>query len=94
MPRVTDLRLMRLVACAPVLLLAGCLDPFRRADDLWSYSGNAVAANKLAQTIDPWPRAARDPHFVTNGARIGEAMQRYRTNQPPVAPPAAAPSTR
>lgn len=78
MPRVTKSRLARLALCAPALLMAGCLDPLRRADDLWSWSGDAVAANRLAQTIDPWPRASRNTHFETNGARIAEAMGRYK----------------
>ena len=90
MQRAIDGLVMRAAIVGSTLLLGGCLDVTRRADDLWPYSGDAVAANKAIQTIDPWPRAARDPSIRTNGARMAEAIVKYKTNAA-AAPGAAAP---
>lgn len=80
---------MGMLACAPVLFLSACADPLVRSDALWPYSGDAVAANRIAQTIDPWPRASRNTAFSTNGARVAESIVRYKTSKPPesIAPP-------
>jgi hypothetical protein len=89
MPRAIDPSVARAAAVGVALLLGGCLDVTRRADDLWPYAGDAVAANKAIQTIDPWPPASRDTSIRTNGARMAEAIVRYKTNAAaaPVAPP-------
>lgn len=86
MPRGDDL--LRLCAFAALLSVAGCADAFTRADDLWPYSGDAVAANKALQTIDPWPSRSRNAAFPANGARIGEAIRAYKMGKTADAPPA------
>ncbi|MCC0003578.1 MAG: hypothetical protein H6871_11725 [Methylobacteriaceae bacterium] len=92
MPR-ADKRFRTLLICAP-LLLAGCANPFTRSDDLWPWAGDAVAANRLVQTINPWPRESRDTAFPANGARIAEAMRDYKTGKKIEAPPPAVLVTR
>ena len=74
MRRATNRLCMGMLACAPVLFLSACADPLVRSDALWPYSGDAVAANRIAQTIDPWPRASRNTAFSTNGARVAESI--------------------
>ena len=68
-----------------VLTLAGCVDPH---EPLSPDFGNAVNANNAVQVVDPNPMpviGAAD----TNGQRVGDAMDRYRTGkvirpQPPL----------
>ena len=71
----------------PALALGGCADPhLPLAPDY----GNAVATNMAAQIINPAPNTTyREP--VTNGERMTDAMDRYRTGKvypplPPIAP--------
>lgn len=64
-------------------LLCGCsadlyLD---RRDTIAFRSGDAVAANKVAQMIDPWPAASTERRIATNGERTVRAIERYRTNR-------------
>jgi len=67
-----------------ILTLAACVDPHQ---PLSSDFGNAVNTNIAAQVINPHPvvTGAAD----TDGQRIGDAMNRYRTGkvtrlQPPL----------
>lgn len=79
-----------MLICAPAVVLSACADPMTRSDALWPYSGDAVAANKIAHIIDPWPAASRNTAFSTNGARVAESMVRYKTGKAAetvVAPP-------
>ncbi len=71
-----------LFACAPALFLSACADPLRRSDALWPYSGDAVAANRVAHIIDPWPAASRDTAFSTVAARVAEPTVRYKVGRP------------
>ena len=89
MPRAIDLLRAGMIACAPALFLSACAEPLARSDALWPHSGDAVAANRIAHTIDPWPRASADTAFPTNGARVAESIVRYKTSKAPeaIAPP-------
>ena len=68
-----------------VLTLAGCIDPH---EPLSPDFGNSVNANTAVQVVNPNPMpviGAAD----TNGQRVGDAMDRYRTGkvirpQPPL----------
>jgi hypothetical protein len=63
-------------------LLAGCSDLyFDRRETVTFGAGDAVAANAIQQTIDPWPRASANRDFSTNGARAAGAIARYRTGK-------------
>jgi hypothetical protein len=73
------------IACLFLLAgaLAGCsadlyLD---RRDTIAFHAGDAVEANKIMQTIDPWPRVAANRNIAYNGERMAGAAERYRTNR-------------
>ena len=79
-----------------IVLLAGCTDHFNHDDRMTPYSGEAMAANRVAQMVDPWPASSRSPRFGTNGERMQRAMTNYKAARPPAArrlhhPQAAAP---
>lgn len=76
---------MAILACAPAVLLSACADPLTRSDALWPYSGDAVAANRVAHIIDPWPAGSRDTAFSTVAARVAEPTARYKAARPPEA---------
>jgi hypothetical protein len=64
--------------------LTGCLGVysvlyFDRRESISLHAGDAVAANKVAQMIDPWPAEARDRNIPGNGERQQKAVERYRT---------------
>lgn len=64
------------------LPLAGCRDDYLdRRDSVTLGVGDAVATNAAAQTIDPWPAAARDRFPQTDGERVRNAVERYKKNE-------------
>jgi len=61
---------------------AGCADLYYdRRDTISLHGGDAVAANKIAQTIDPWPRAVANNKIDADGVRMQRAIERYKTNR-------------
>ncbi|MDE2578330.1 MAG: hypothetical protein KGL46_05970 [Hyphomicrobiales bacterium] len=64
------------------LLLGGCESFLTPHDEIWRYSGNAVASNKIAMTIDPWPKASANTSIQTSGEKIADTIDRYKTNKP------------
>lgn len=80
---------MRMIA--PVLLcgalLTGCSDIyFDRRDSIVPSAGDAVAANKVTQMVDPWPPASANKNIAFNGEKMQTAVERYRQGRiiPPV----------
>jgi hypothetical protein len=78
----------RLRWIAPALVfagtLAGCAEPdlyFDRRDTISLHAGDAVAANIIVQTVDPWPRVAGNRDIAFNGDRMQAAGERYRTGK-------------
>ena len=59
--------------------LCACSEYFDHADPMVPYAGEANAANRAAQMVDPWSRDSRDRNFATNGARMQRAMDRYKS---------------
>ena len=49
-------------------------------------AGDAMAANRVTQMIDPWPPASGNRNIAYNGEKAAVAAERYRTGQviPPV----------
>lgn len=77
---------MRLTASAILMAaLGGCSEYLDRRDTIAMSGGNSVAADKVTQMVDPWPRASADRNIASNGAVMQSAYQRYRTGQ--VIPP-------
>jgi hypothetical protein len=76
----------RLLALAGTLafagLLAACSDIYYdRRDTVEFRSGDAIAANRVTQAVDIWPRAAGYRGGLTNGEKMQSAVERYRTNK-------------
>ncbi len=67
--------------------LGGCSDIYTdRRDAIGLGAGDAIAANKVAETVDPWPPHSGNTNIGFNGAKMQSAVERYRTNRviPPV----------
>jgi hypothetical protein len=52
-----------------------------RSDAISSSAGNANASNIAIQTIDPWPRYARNARIPLDGKRAAIAITRYQQNK-------------
>lgn len=63
--------------------LAACFDEehYTRRDFVTGGAGNAVAANQAIQTIDPWPKEAKNTDIQVDGKRLGTAVVRYQQNK-------------
>lgn len=70
-------------------MLGGCSEHyFDRRDTVTLYSGEAMAANRVTHTIDPWPPYSGQTRLVYSGEKAAVASERYRTGR--VIPPANA----
>jgi hypothetical protein len=70
-------------------MLGGCSENyFDRRDTVTLYSGEAMAANRVTQTIDPWPAHSGKRNFAYSGEKAAVASERYRTGRviQPVSP--------
>ena len=68
-------------------LLGGCSEYYLdRRDSITLHSGEAMAANRVTQMIDPWPVASGQRNIAYNGEKAATASERYRTGRviPPV----------
>jgi hypothetical protein len=62
--------------------LGGCSEYyFDRRDTVSLHSGEAMAANQVTQTIDPWSPASGNRNIAYNGERMQGAAERYRTHK-------------
>jgi hypothetical protein len=77
-----------LVAAAGV---AGCDKYLDRRDQITFGSGDAVAFNKAAQIIDPWPASSRTITHGMRGEQAEAAMIKLRRRESGEEPAAAAP---
>jgi hypothetical protein len=58
--------------------VAGCSEIyFDRRDSISLSAGDAVASNKVTQTIDPWPRNSSNNRIAANGQLMQAAQDRY-----------------
>jgi hypothetical protein len=67
--------------------LAACSDMYYdRRETISLGAKDAVIANQVEQTIDPWPRQSGNTNLAFNGEKMQSAQERYRQNQvyPPV----------
>ena len=63
-------------------VVAGCSDLYTdRRNSIMLSSGDAIAANRMTQMVDPWPRVAADRNIAFNGQRMQSAVERYRENK-------------
>src|SRR5437660_12322982 len=71
-----------ILALAATTLLGACTDMYLDRRDTVSFAaGDAVAANKVTQMVDPWPLRAGDRNIAFDGERMAAAAERYRTNK-------------
>ena len=82
MPAIRNL-LGAALAGASLIALAGCADPLARRETIAFSSGNAVAANRAIQTIDPWPRQSYARGQEWHGDKAAITIRRYRTGDIP-----------
>lgn len=71
------------LAGGSLIALAGCADPWARRDTIAFSSGNAVAANRAMQTIEPWPRQSYARGQEWHGDKAAIAIRRYRAGDIP-----------
>ena len=88
--------------------LGGCSQYLDRRDTISLHGGDAVAADKVMQMVDPWPPASANKNIGFSGQRMEAAVERYNTNRtyapsgtgtsgsyqapPPLPPPTSAPA--
>lgn len=63
-------------------LLGACSDLYwDRRDTVTLHSGEAMAANVVTETIDPWSAASGNRNIAYNGEKAAVASERYRTGR-------------
>jgi len=69
------------------VMLGGCSDLYwDRRDTVTLHSGEAMAANVVTETIDPWSKASGNRNIAYSGEKAAVAAERYRSGRiiPPV----------
>jgi hypothetical protein len=82
-------RLIAVVVAAAAFgaAVGGCSDLYTdRRNTISLGAGDAIAANEVAQMVDPWPPHSGNKNIAFNGQKMQSAVERYRTNK--VYPPA------
>ena len=74
-------RALTTLAAAATLLSACSDDYLARRDTITMWSGDAVAINKVTQTVDPWPPYSANQKIAYEGQKMQTAVERYRTNR-------------
>jgi hypothetical protein len=72
------------IAAGLGIWLAGCSNAdlfLDRRDTIALGGGDAVAADKVAQIVDPWPAYSGDRTIAYNGQKMQSAAERYRTGK-------------
>jgi hypothetical protein len=70
-----------MIAAAAALGLAACDKYADRRDQVTFGAGDAIAANKAAQIIDPWPAAARTVTHGMRGEQAEAALAKLRRRE-------------
>jgi hypothetical protein len=62
--------------------LGGCSDMyFDRRETISLGANDHIAANRVEQMIDPWPRYVGNKNLAFNGERMQAAAERYRRHE-------------
>lgn len=73
---------LAVLALAATTLLGACTDMYLDRRETVSFgAGDAVAVNKVAHMVDPWPVRSGDRNIPHDGERMAAAAERYRTNK-------------
>lgn len=81
---VSKLQLTALLVGTAFLSACSSDDRFQytgRSDKVLNDSGNAVASNIVAQTVDPWSPYSREAVSETDGKRIQKTIDRYQKDR-------------
>jgi hypothetical protein len=63
-------------------MLGGCSDIyFDRRETIALGADDHIAANRVAQMVDPWPRYVGNKNIAFNGERMQGAVERYRRHE-------------
>lgn len=84
MPRAVRSRVLKLACVVLAGALAGCSeysDYVDRRDTIALSGGNAIAADRVTETVDPWSPASANRNIAFAGTNMQRAVQRYRTGQ-------------
>jgi len=69
-----------IVSCGAVL--GGCSDIYYDRRETISLGANDhIAANRVEQMIDPWPRYVGNKNLAFNGERMQAGVERYRRHE-------------
>ena len=69
-------------AVALAASLGACSDLYMdRRDTIALSAGDAIAANKAEQVVDPWPAASGNKNIAFNGQKMQLAIERYRLDK-------------
>ena len=69
-----------IVSCGAVL--GGCSDMYYDRRETISLGANDhIAANRVEQMIDPWPRYVGNKNLAFNGERMQAGVERYRRHE-------------
>lgn len=83
----TDARRKQAAVVLLVACLGGCSDIYYdRRETVALGADDHIAANRVAQMVDPWPRYVGNKNIAFNGERMQAAQERYRHGKviPPV----------
>jgi hypothetical protein len=81
-PRTSNTTRALAAATAFGALLAGCSDLYYdRRETIALGADDAVAANLVAQMVDPWPAHSNNKNLAFNGERMQRAVECYRDNK-------------
>ncbi len=87
--------LLKASVIALVMACGACSDILARRDTIAYSAGNAIAANRAIQIIDPYPRRSFIRGQSTDGVKAQQAQRRYLSPEgsgPVVAPATLAPA--
>ncbi len=71
-----------IAAAALAAMLGACSDLYyERRDTVTVVSGEAMNANRVTHTIDPWSPASGNRNIAYNGERMQAAAERYRRHE-------------
>jgi len=69
-----------IVSCGAVL--GGCSDMYYdRRETIALGANDHIAANRVEQMIDPWPRYVGNKNLAFNGERMQAGVERYRRHE-------------
>lgn len=82
--------LLRALSLTLTMACGACSDNLARRDTIAFSAGNAIAANRTIQIIDPYPRRSFQRGQQTDGVKAQQAVRRYLS--PEAAGPVLAPA--